>query len=65
MGYADYSIDNIEIDDSAGTTTYTKGTGTPTPPGIPGFPFAAIGLRLLIPVALVPLNPRRNAGTME
>jgi hypothetical protein len=61
----DCAIDNIEIDDAAGTTTTTNGTETPVPPGIPGFPLAAIGLGLLIPIALVLVNRRRNAGTTE
>ncbi len=62
---ADCAIDDIEINDSSGTTTPTNGTETPAPPGIPGFPFAAICLGLLIPLSLVLINRRRNAGKTD
>lgn len=58
----DCAIDNVEIDESAGTTTPPNGPGTSIPPGIPGFPLAAIGLGLLIPLALVLVTRRRSAG---
>ena len=61
----DCALDNIEINDSAGTTTTPTGTETPIPPGIPGFPLAAIGLGLLLPIALVLINRRRQAGKTE
>ncbi len=61
----DCALDNIEIDDSTGTTTTPTGTESPIPPGIPGFPFAAIGLGLLLPISLVLINRRRQAGNTD
>jgi hypothetical protein len=61
----DCAIDNIVIDESAGTSPPPNGPGTSTPPGIPGFPLAAIGLGLLIPIALVLVTRRRSAGRTE
>ena len=61
----DCAIDNIVIDESAGTTPPPNGPGTSIPPGIPGFPLAAIGLGLLIPIALVLVTRHRSAGKTE
>ena len=62
---ANCALDNIEIDDTTGTTTPTTGTTTPTSPGIPGFPFAAIGIGLLIPISLILVRRRRTIGKMN
>jgi hypothetical protein len=61
----DCAIDNIEIDESAGTSPPPNGPGTSTPPGIPGFPLAAIGLGLLIPIALVLVTRSRSTDKTE
>jgi hypothetical protein len=57
----DCALDNIEINNSAGTTTPPNGTQTPVPPGIPGFPIAAIALGLVVPLSLVLISRRRKA----
>ncbi|MHA2427442.1 MAG: hypothetical protein ACXADB_05400, partial [Candidatus Hermodarchaeia archaeon] len=61
----DCAIDNIVIDESAGTTPPPNGPGTSIPPGIPGFPLVAIGLGLLLTIALVLVTRRRSAGKTE
>lgn len=61
-GNVNGAIDNIEIDDSIDTTTTTNGTEVSPPPEIPGFPVAEIYLGLLIPISLILVNRRRNAG---